>query len=146
LKKITTLIYSVQATTPDCQLRLHRQLDLVCTCKHVTLALKSTQTSKCGRSFCQNKTTPQMIKTQDEQQVVSEMWTRPVLCRLCECPVSDGGVRVDQLDAAKLSEWWLRKIGTDFLPEESEVKEIICNFCIWDARYYFISSRSNFVH
>jgi hypothetical protein len=56
------------------------------------------------------------------------------LCRLCECPVSDGGVRVDQLDAAKLSKWWLCKIGTDFQPEESEIGEIICNFCIWDAR------------
>jgi hypothetical protein len=65
------------------------------------------------------------------------MWTRPVLCRLCECPASDGGVRVDQLDAAKLSEWWFRKIGTDFIPEESEMEEIICNFCIWDARYYY---------
>jgi hypothetical protein len=67
-------------------------------------------------------------------QQVSEMWTRPVLCRICECPASDGGVRVDQLDAAKLSKWWLFKIGTDFLPEESEIEEIICNFCIWDAR------------
>jgi len=67
-------------------------------------------------------------------QQVSEMWTRPVLCRICECPASEGGVRVDQLDAAKLSEWWLCKIGTDFLPEESEIEEIICNFCIWDAR------------
>jgi hypothetical protein len=67
-------------------------------------------------------------------QQVSEMWTRPVLCRICECPVSDGGVRVDQLDAAKLSEWWLCKIGTDFIPEESEIEEIICNFCVWDAR------------
>jgi hypothetical protein len=65
------------------------------------------------------------------------MWTRPVLCRICECPASDGGVRVDQLDAAKLSEWWLCKIGTDFLPEESEIEEIICNFCIWDARLFF---------
>jgi hypothetical protein len=69
-----------------------------------------------------------------ENQQVSEMWTRPVLCRLCECPALDGGVRVDQLDAAKLSKWWLRKIGTDFIPEESEIDELICNFCIWDAR------------
>jgi hypothetical protein len=67
-------------------------------------------------------------------QQVSEMWTRPVLCRICECPVSDGGVRVDQLDVAKLSKWWLCKIGTDFLSEESEIEEIICNFCMWDAR------------
>jgi hypothetical protein len=65
---------------------------------------------------------------------VSEMWTRQVLCRICECPASDGGVRVDQLDAAKLSEWRHCKISTDFQPEESEIKEIICNFCIWDAR------------
>ena len=52
--------------------------------------------------------------------------------------MSDGGVRVDQLDAAKLSEWWLCKIGTDFQPDEaSEIGELICNFCIWDARYYY---------
>ena len=49
-------------------------------------------------------------------------------------PASDGGVRVGQLDAAKLSEWWLCKIGTDFQLEESEIEELICNFCIWDAR------------
>jgi hypothetical protein len=67
-------------------------------------------------------------------QQMSEMWTRPVLCRICECPVSDCGVRVDQLDVDKLSKWWICKIGTDFLPEESEIEEIICNFCIWDAR------------
>jgi hypothetical protein len=42
---------------------------------------------------------------------------------------------VDQLEAVKLSEWWLRKIGSEFLPEETEIDEIICNFCIWDARY-----------
>jgi hypothetical protein len=70
----------------------------------------------------------------DNQQVVYEMWTRPVLCRICECPLSDGGVQVDELDAAKLSKWWLCKIGTDFQPDESEIEEIICNFCIWDAR------------
>jgi hypothetical protein len=29
------------------------------------------------------------------------------------------------------------KIGTDFQPEESEIEEIICNFCILDARYNF---------
>jgi len=75
-----------------------------------------------------------MLLLDISNQQVSEMWTRPVLCRICECPVSDGGVRVDQLDAAKLSEWWLCKIGTDFIPEESEIEEIICNFCIWDAR------------
>jgi hypothetical protein len=63
------------------------------------------------------------------------MWTRPVLCRLCECPVLDRGVRVGQLDAAKLSEWWRSVIGTDFDAEVSENTEIICQFCIWDARY-----------
>jgi hypothetical protein len=66
---------------------------------------------------------------------VSEMWTRPVFCRICECPVSDGGDRVNQLDAAKLSKWWFCKISTDFQPPgESEIEEIICNFCVWDAR------------
>jgi hypothetical protein len=47
--------------------------------------------------------------------------------------VSDGGVRVDQLDAAKLSKWWLCKIGTDFQSGESEIdEEIICYFCIYE--------------
>jgi hypothetical protein len=88
-----------------------------------------------GRGYLKEK---QQNAEKAGYQQVSEMWTRPVLCRICECPVSDGGVRVDQLDAAKLSKWWLCKIGTDFQPaeaaEESEIEEIICNFCIWDAR------------
>jgi hypothetical protein len=62
------------------------------------------------------------------------MWSRPVLCRLCESPVSDSAVRVDRLDAEKLSEWWRRTIGVEFEAESSE-EEIICQFCVWDARY-----------
>jgi hypothetical protein len=88
---------------------------------HVHLALDSIQTNKWAglSAHNHNKTLKQRAESRN-QQVVSEMWTRPVLCRFCECPVSDGGVRVDQLDAAKLFEWWLRKIGTDFQPEKSQ--------------------------
>jgi hypothetical protein len=61
------------------------------------------------------------------------MWTMPVLCRLCECPVAEGGVRVDQLDAEKLSEWWRRKLDTEAKAENFE-DELICQFCMWSAR------------
>jgi hypothetical protein len=62
------------------------------------------------------------------------MWTRPLLCRLCECPASDGGVRLDQLDAAKLSEWFRRVIGEELEVETLENEDIICQFCVCDAR------------
>lgn len=61
------------------------------------------------------------------------MWTRPVLCRLCECPVDDDGVRVDQLDVEKLSEWWFCKLNAEFDLETSK-DELICQFCLWSAR------------
>jgi len=98
---------------------------MVCTCSFGAF-------QKSGRGYCRKQ--QQQNAEEAENQQVSEMRTRPVLCRICECPASDGGVRVDELDAAKLSEWWLCKIGTDFQSEESGIKEIICNFCIWDAR------------
>jgi len=91
---------------------------------------------KCGRGrFCVELTKSQIwlygnsfyraTKTQQQQQ----------LCRLCECPASDGGVRVDQLNAAKLSEWWRCTIGVEYEADEtSDTKEIICNFCVLDAR------------
>jgi len=60
-------------------------------------------------------------------------WTRPLLCRLCELPVADGGVQVSRLDTGKLSEWWLKHLDTEFIDEEAE-NESICQFCIWDAR------------
>jgi hypothetical protein len=102
---------------------------------HVLSSRHTREWAGLFRRTKQNTTYNHNNKTQNaENQQGSEMWTRPLLCLLCECPVSDGGVRVDQLDAAKLSEWWLRKIGTDFHPEESEMEEMICNFCIWDAR------------
>jgi hypothetical protein len=101
---------------------------MVCTCSFGAFQLS-------GRGYLRTKVnSKQNAEEAGYQQVVSEMRTRPVLCRICECPASDGGVRVDHLDAAKLFKWWLCKIGTDFLPEESEIEEIICNFCIWDAR------------
>ena len=60
-------------------------------------------------------------------------WKRSAECRLCECPVADTGVRMDQLDAVKLSEWWLQKLGVTLDPEDI-AQQWICQFCLFDAK------------
>jgi len=60
---------------------------------------------------------------------------RPLLCRLCECPAADGGVRFDRLDRHALSEWLSDKTGHRFdLEDEDEAESRLCQFCVWDAR------------
>jgi len=68
-----------------------------------------------------------------KQRAVMERYERPKLCRLCRCPVADGGVPLSQLDRDKLSEWWLLRLDTEF-DDEDEENEWICQFCVWDAR------------
>jgi len=65
-----------------------------------------------------------------------ERYERPKLCRLCRCPVADGGVPLSQLDRDKLSEWWLLRLDTEFDDEDAE-NEWICQFCVCDARFVF---------
>jgi len=63
---------------------------------------------------------------------MESQWKRPAVCRICECPVADGSVRVDELDAGKLSRWWKSKLGATFEPNENH---LVCQFCLWQARY-----------
>jgi len=74
------------------------------------------------------------IKVSVHAAAMERRWVRPLLCRLCEFPVVDGGVRVSRLDRPKLSEWWLKHLDTEF--EDEDAKNVwICQFCCWDARY-----------
>jgi hypothetical protein len=61
-----------------------------------------------------------------------------LLCRICEFPAADSGVRLDELDSEKLSEWWRRKLDVDADFEIDSGAEAarnnICQFCIWMAR------------
>jgi len=63
---------------------------------------------------------------------------RPLLCRLCECPVAEGGVPLSHIDRPKLSEWWLKHLDTE-LDEEDSRDAWICQFCIWDARLIYFN-------
>lgn len=60
------------------------------------------------------------------------------LCRICEFPAADKGVRLDALDSEKLSEWWRLKLDVDADFESGssaeEARNYICQFCIWMAR------------
>jgi hypothetical protein len=39
------------------------------------------------------------------------MFSSQHLCRICEFPAAESGVRVDAFDAEKLTEWCKRKLG-----------------------------------
>jgi len=73
-------------------------------------------------------------QTTDGVKMENMRFVRPLLCRLCECPVAEGGVRVSQVDRDKLSEWWLLHLDTQLDDEDLE-NVWICQFCEWDARF-----------
>jgi hypothetical protein len=56
--------------------------------------------------------------------------TRPVcFATFVSGAATDGGVRMDNLDSEKLSEWCRRKIGADFEAESSQ-ENVICQYCL----------------
>ncbi|CAB3379114.1 Hypothetical predicted protein [Cloeon dipterum] len=61
------------------------------------------------------------------------------LCRLCECPTSDGFVLGSQVDRTKLRNWAMMGMNLtesdEYLPEEVEKDDFICYFCIWQAEF-----------
>jgi hypothetical protein len=63
-----------------------------------------------------------------------QRFCRPVRCRLCRCPVVDGGVRIVDLDKEALAAWWLQHLGVEF-DRQRKLLGRICAFCVWDARY-----------
>ncbi|XP_065345454.1 transcription factor E4F1-like [Cloeon dipterum] len=61
------------------------------------------------------------------------------LCRLCECPTSDGHVLASQVDRFKLRKWAMEVMNLteedENLPEMVEEDALICYFCIWQAEF-----------
>ncbi|XP_059480836.1 uncharacterized protein LOC132199820 [Neocloeon triangulifer] len=68
------------------------------------------------------------------------MWAK--LCRLCERPAADGGYRAAELNLEKFSQWCLNYLGTT-LAENVEDDDLICYFCVWDARFLFESEKNS---
>jgi len=88
--------------------------------------------SQCGLSCAAPLTTLHLLLCLQIDSWM-ERYERPKLCRLCRCPVADGGVPLSQLDRPKLSEWWLQHLDTEFEDKKLE-NAWICQFCVWDAR------------
>ncbi|XP_065346542.1 oocyte zinc finger protein XlCOF6-like [Cloeon dipterum] len=61
------------------------------------------------------------------------------LCRLCECPTSDGHVLASQVDRFKLRKWAMKAMNlteeNENLPEVVGEDALICYFCIWQAEF-----------
>ncbi|XP_065345460.1 zinc finger protein 23-like [Cloeon dipterum] len=61
------------------------------------------------------------------------------LCRLCECPTSDGHVLASQVDRFKLRKWAMKIMNLtendENLPEVVGEDALICYFCIWQAEF-----------
>ncbi|XP_065345453.1 zinc finger protein 11-like [Cloeon dipterum] len=61
------------------------------------------------------------------------------LCRLCECPTSDGHVLASQVDRLKLRKWAMEVMNLteedENLPDVVEEDALICYFCIWQAEF-----------
>ncbi|XP_065346477.1 zinc finger protein 271-like [Cloeon dipterum] len=61
------------------------------------------------------------------------------LCKLCECPTSDGHVLASQVDRLKLRKWAMEVMNLteedENLPEVVEEDALICYFCIWHAEF-----------
>ncbi|CAB3379119.1 Hypothetical predicted protein [Cloeon dipterum] len=61
------------------------------------------------------------------------------LCRLCECPTSDGHVLASQVDRFKLRKWAMKVMNLterdENLPEVVGEDALICYFCIWQAEF-----------
>ncbi|XP_065346815.1 zinc finger protein 354C-like [Cloeon dipterum] len=61
------------------------------------------------------------------------------LCRLCECPTSDGHVLASQVDRMKLRKWAMEVMNLteedENLPDVVEEDALICFFCIWQAEF-----------
>ncbi|XP_065345452.1 oocyte zinc finger protein XlCOF6-like isoform X2 [Cloeon dipterum] len=61
------------------------------------------------------------------------------LCRLCECPTSDGHVLAWQVDRFKLRKWAMKIMNLteedENLPDVVGEDALICYFCIWQAEF-----------
>ncbi|XP_065346538.1 zinc finger protein PLAG1-like [Cloeon dipterum] len=61
------------------------------------------------------------------------------LCRLCECPTSDGHVLASQVDRFKLRKWAMKVLNLteedENLPDVVEEDSLICYFCMWHAEF-----------
>ncbi|XP_059481577.1 zinc finger protein 197-like [Neocloeon triangulifer] len=66
----------------------------------------------------------------------------PELCRLCERPAADGGLRATELDLEKLTKWCLVNLGTT-LTGGVKGDDLFCCFCVWDAKFQFENEAQN---
>jgi hypothetical protein len=60
-------------------------------------------------------------------------YTRSQLCRFCEFPVADTGIRLSTVDRDKLSKWCLQMFQVNVGHEDLE-HQWSCQFCLWDAK------------
>lgn len=73
-------------------------------------------------------------------RIMTLRWTPPVLCRICEFPVADSGVRVD---AEKLTKWWRCTLDAKFEITTGAEAEDICQVCVWEARWEILRLASD---
>ncbi|XP_059481825.1 putative zinc finger protein 727 isoform X2 [Neocloeon triangulifer] len=57
---------------------------------------------------------------------------RPQICRLCEKPAINGGIRGNELDKTKFAEWCVNYLDTD-LASELQDTDLVCSICVADA-------------
>ncbi|XP_059473049.1 zinc finger protein 181-like [Neocloeon triangulifer] len=57
-----------------------------------------------------------------------------ISCRLCECPVVDGGLAASQVDLDKFAKWWSTH-SSEELDGGLLKNDVFCCFCVWDARF-----------
>ncbi|XP_065347053.1 zinc finger protein 429-like [Cloeon dipterum] len=82
------------------------------------------------------------IRSQEMQPPTGKKGKPPIqkpLCRLCECPTSDGHVRASQVDRIKLRTWAMKVLDLRArdgnLPMLIGEDHLICYFCIWQAEF-----------
>jgi len=57
-------------------------------------------------------------------------------CRFCECPVTEGGVLLSEVNQDALSSWWSKCLHTE-LDADTLEDAWSCSQCVSDARYVF---------
>ncbi|CAB3379117.1 Hypothetical predicted protein [Cloeon dipterum] len=84
----------------------------------------------------------ELVLRREEMKLRGKEGKTPIqkpLCRLCECPTSDGHVLASQVDRFKLRKWAMEVMNLteedENLPEVVEEDALICYFCIWQAEF-----------
>ncbi|XP_065346054.1 oocyte zinc finger protein XlCOF6-like [Cloeon dipterum] len=82
------------------------------------------------------------MESRHSRSLRSQVGKTPIqkpLCRLCECPTSDGHVLASQVDRWKLRKWAMEVMNLteedENLPDVVGEDALICYFCIWQAEF-----------